>query len=45
MNNKKAKQLKSEYSAYCLQCKQPESRASWRRFKKYYTKFKEQFLK
>lgn len=45
MNAKKSKDLKSQYIDYCKQCKKPESKTSWRRFKKLYNQYKADFLK
>lgn len=45
MNSHKAKELKQKYKQYCIKCNQPETKASWRRFKKLYTLTKSNFLK
>ena len=45
MNSKKIKELKKQYSEFCTMHNQPESKASWRRFKKLYTEYKDKFLK
>jgi hypothetical protein len=45
MNSKKVKQLRAEYSDFCTRYNKPQDKASWRRFKKLYTEYKEQFLK
>ena len=45
MNSKKTKELKRKYKTFCAQNKQPETATTWRRFKKLYNQYKENFLK